>query len=83
VSDGVATWTIDGVLIATVDLSGLTLGGGNILFGHSDTNATSSVDPNAALLNVTIIDNIVVTPEPATAGLLLVSGLFLLRRRRA
>jgi len=52
------TWYIDGLRIAAVDLSMLTLGGSNILFGHSDTNATSSTDPNDTLLNVTLIDNI-------------------------
>lgn len=33
-----ATWTIDGLKIAEVSLTGLNLGGGNIFFGHSDTN---------------------------------------------
>jgi hypothetical protein len=78
---GIATWKIDGLLIATVDASTVALGGGNILFGHSDTNAGSSADPNDTLLNVTLIDNVVVTPEPASLALLGLGGLAMLRRR--
>jgi hypothetical protein len=66
VSGGFANWSIDGTPLARVDLSTVTLGGGNILFGHSDTNATASTDPNDVALNVTIIDNIQVIPEPGT-----------------
>lgn len=82
---GLLTWSIDGLQIAEIDLATVTLGGGNIFFGHSDTNASSSTDANASLLNVTIIDNIVVQtiPEPTSLalGALAVSGLFLRRRR--
>jgi hypothetical protein len=55
-----------------VDLSTVTLGGSNILFGHSDTNAAASTEANRAALNVTIIDNISVDaiPEPTTFSLL-------------
>ena len=56
-----ATWTVDGTLIATIDLTTVTLGGGNILLGHSDINATSSTDPNADALLFTLIDNVKVT----------------------
>ncbi|HEY9170892.1 MAG TPA: PEP-CTERM sorting domain-containing protein [Verrucomicrobiae bacterium] len=86
VVDGFAEWSIDGLPIAKVDLSTVTLGGGNILFGHTDSNATSSTDPNDSLLNVTLIDNIVVNavPEPSSLALLIVGGLALaLRRRRS
>lgn len=62
----IVTWEIDGLLIATVDASTVTLGGGNIFFGHSDTNATSSTDANDTSLIFTLIDNVTVTPEPAT-----------------
>jgi hypothetical protein len=83
---GFATWSVDGLPIAAVDLSTVTLGGGNILFGHSDTNAGSSNDPNDTLLNVTLIDNVVVTviPEPASLSLLGLSlaGLLASRPRR-
>lgn len=85
VRNGFANWSIDGLPLAKVDLSTVTLGGGNILFGHSDTNAGSSADPNNSLLNVTIIDNVVVIPEPASivlVGGLAAAGLALARRRR-
>ncbi len=75
------TWRVDGLLIATIDLNTVTLGGGNIFFGHSDINATSSADPNDADLLFTLIDNINVVPEPGTLGLLLVGGVALVRRR--
>jgi hypothetical protein len=80
-----ARWSIDGLLISELSLTGLTLGGGNIFFGHSDTNAGVSTDPNASLLNVTLIDNIRVTavPEPTTLGLgLICIGAIAMRRRR-
>ncbi len=76
------TWSMNGTLIATIDLTTVTLGGTNILFGHSDTNAGSSADPNDALLNVTLIDNIRVIPEPSVSLLGLMAGAVLLRRRR-
>jgi hypothetical protein len=82
---GTATWSIDGLQIAQVGLTGLSLGGQNIFFGHSDSNAGISSDPNASLLNVTLIDNIRVTavPEPSALGLGLIGAtLTLVRRRR-
>jgi len=51
---GFATWSIDGLALARVDLSTVTLGGGNLLLAFSDTNAGSSTDPNDFLLNVTL-----------------------------
>jgi hypothetical protein len=83
VAGGFATWSIDGLAMAKVDLSTVTLGGGNIFFGHSDTNAGSSTDANDALLNVTLIDNVQVIPEPSSALLALVIALAgLVARRR-
>jgi hypothetical protein len=59
-----ATWSVDGTLMATIDLTTVTLGGGNIFFGHSDVNSSSSSDPNAQLLLFTLIDNVRVNPAP-------------------
>lgn len=75
-----ATWYVDGLLMATIDLNTVTLGGGNIFFGHSDINATSSTDVNDAALLFTLIDNVNVTPEPGSLALLAL-GLLALRRR--
>ncbi len=85
VSGGFATWSIDGTPLAKVDLSTVTLGGGDIFFGHSDTNGGSSTDPNRVALNVTLIDNIVVVPEPGTFVLCVVGavGSLFMRRRRS
>jgi hypothetical protein len=77
------TWSVDGKLIATVDTTGLTFSGGNILFNHYDTNATASTDPNSAALLFTLIDNIQVIPEPTTASVVgLGLALLALGRRR-
>jgi hypothetical protein len=80
------SWTVDGVLLGTVDetLFGTPVGGTNILFGHADTNLTTN--SNAALLDrlqFTLIDNVVVVPEPATMllGLSLAACVLGLRRR--
>ncbi len=75
------TWTMDGTLLATVETTGMTLGGGNILFGHSDINNSSSSDPHAPDLLFTLVDNIAVIPEPTTVVLLAAGSLALVRRR--
>jgi hypothetical protein len=79
----VITWKIDGLLIATVPIEGISLGGENIVFGMFDINATSSADPND-FLNAAIFDNIRVdvVPEPSTVALLAVGAVLGATRRR-
>jgi hypothetical protein len=77
------TWTVDGLLIATVPAGDDTVAtGNNIFFGHSDTNGTSSSDVNDVNLLFTLIDNVTVIPEPASLSLLCLSTMGLLTRRR-
>lgn len=78
------SWYVDGLLIATVPVSADgVLTGENIFFGHADTNATSSTDPNDAALLFTLIDNVVVVvPEPASLSTLALGGLLMARRRK-
>jgi hypothetical protein len=61
-------WRVDGLLMATIDLTTVTLGGNNIFFGHSDINTTSSNDPEDVNLLFTLIDNISVSGEPICTG---------------
>lgn len=77
------TWSVDGTVLATVPLEGVTLSGNNIFLGQFDINATSSIDPNDFLIT-SIYDNILVTqiPEPSTAVLSLFGLAALLFRRR-
>jgi len=81
ITNGLVTWKVDGLPMAAVDTSGMTLGGGNIFFGHSDINATSSTDPFDNALLFTLVDNIEVIPEPGTAALLVLGGLAVVRWR--
>jgi hypothetical protein len=67
------TFAIDNLLIATVDASAVTLGGGNILLNYYDINATSSTDVNAGALAFGLYDNVrvlSVVPEPSAAAML-------------
>jgi len=77
-----AFWRVNGTLMATIDLTTVTLSGGNIFFGHSDINATSSTDPNDSALLFTLIDNIHVIPAPTSLCVVAMSGLVLGLRRR-
>lgn len=83
VISNVATFSIDSLPIARVDMTGLNLGGSNILLNHSDTNGTSSSDPNDFLI-CTIYDNVRVeaVPEPGSYLALGAGALVLLRRRK-
>jgi len=82
-SGSTVTWSVDGKLLATVDTTGLTLSGGNVLFNHYDTNATASTDPLSASLLFTLIDNVSVIPEPTSASVIALGlGLLALARRR-
>lgn len=58
----IITYSINGLLIATIDIStNGTLGGANIVFGHFDINAGASTDVNAPNLAFSLVDNIRVT----------------------
>ena len=80
------TWSIDGLLLATVDTAGMTLGGGELVFGQFDINATASGDANSVDTQFGLIDNVrvEVIPEPTTLVLfgLGVAALALPARRR-
>jgi hypothetical protein len=61
----IVTWTIDNVLMATIDIAaaGITFGGDNILFAQSDINGgqtTTTLDP----VLFGLIDNVKVTALP-------------------
>ena len=81
----IVTWDVDGVRIATVDLSttGATFGGNNILFAQSDINATQTTAAGDPML-FGLIDNVRVTvvPEPSTYALFGLAGAFLLAHNR-
>src|ERR1039458_7079974 len=58
----ILTYSIDGLLIATIDAStNGTLGGSNIVFGQFDINAAASPDTNAANLAFSLVDNVRIT----------------------
>jgi len=54
------TWTMDGVLLVTLDMTNFTTqpDGSNIFFGHSDINADSSTEPDRFALQFSLFDNI-------------------------
>jgi len=54
------TWTMDGVLLITLDMTNFTTqpDGNNIFFGHSDPNAASSTEPDRFDLQFSLFDNI-------------------------
>lgn len=65
---GTVTWWIDGLRLASVSLTDVTLGGDNILLLHSDINAGSSTDPNATEIAFGLFDNIRVEAIEAPSG---------------
>jgi hypothetical protein len=83
-SSGKVTFSIDGLLIATVNAGDDTVAGTNLLLTHFDTNGTASTDPNAGALMFSLFDNIEVTqvPEPTTMAFGLLSLYILGFRRR-
>lgn len=80
------TWSIDGLLLANVDASTVTLGGNNILLNMYDTSASSTTDnPNTYIF--TLFDNVRVeaVPEPSMLAFGLmgaVGALWAIRRRK-
>jgi hypothetical protein len=84
-NENIVTWTIDGVVISSVDVTAEPFGGDNFFLGYFDINATSSADPNARSLLFGVFDNVEVVdviPEPSALSLVAVAGLAALRRRR-
>lgn len=81
----IITWTANGTLLDTLDSTGLTFGGNNILFGMADTSTGAGTPANIfEQLDFTLIDNVsvVVVPEPSSLALVGLGGLALLARRR-
>ena len=79
------TWSVDGLLLATLNASDDTANtGDNILLMYSDTNTTSSTDPNDVNLLFGLFDNLRVTmvPEPSALALVGLGGLAMMLRRR-
>lgn len=68
-------WLLNGTVMDTYDNSGGFYTTGNILVGGMDVFNSSNGN------NGVIVDNVVVTPEPASLALLALGGLAMLRRR--
>jgi hypothetical protein len=68
-SGPIVAWRINGLLISSIDTTGMSLGGDNILFGYSDINTTSSTDGNAPAMLFGLIDNVrILVAQPDSAG---------------
>ena len=77
---------MNGTLLGTVDTTSFAVpaGGSNILFGMADTNLTTNTNATQLdQLQFTLIDNVVVIPEPGSVMLLAgLGGISLARRKR-
>ncbi len=61
----ILTYTIDGVLVAVIDVStNGTLGGTNVLFTHCDINSSVSTDTNRFDMAFSLFDNVRITNFP-------------------
>jgi hypothetical protein len=76
------TWAIDGKTITTVPDTDFTAGGSQVSLGNDDTGLTGSSAANNQLFNAEIFDNLLITPEPTSLGLLGILGAGLCTRRR-
>jgi hypothetical protein len=81
------SWSIDGLPIANIDVTGQTFPGTNFFLGQFDFFA-SSVDPTLRQFLFSVFDNVSVTPVPepssfALVGLAVPVWLRLRRRRKA
>ena len=65
---------IDGKTITTTPVSAVTFGGSEVSLGNDDTGLSGNSAAANQLLNAQIFDNLVITPEPASLGLLAVAG---------
>jgi hypothetical protein len=77
------TFSINAIPLIVVHLDGQTLppGGGALLLGAADVNPSTSLDPDYAVLNFSLIDNVVVRAVPEPGGLGLVLAAIAARRR--
>ncbi len=76
---GIVEWKFNGVTLDSFDNTGGTFSGGTPLLGYNDPFNSSS----GGRAHYIVFDNVELIPEPATAALLGLGGLAMLRRRSA